>query len=151
MPCSGSVGELLEPLRLAQVGDRDVEAVVDQRLAVRLRVPALERLGERLALSLDAEVDVAGRAAARRGPLARLEVVDRDRAAERHVEMRVRVDAARQDVLAAARRSSRSAATSRSVADQRDALALDEDVGDVVVGGGDDAPSPDQDRHRLRV
>ena len=146
----GQRGELLQPFLVGEIGDRDVEAVVDQCLAVRLRVPSLEGLRERLALSLDAEVHVAGRAAAGRRPLAGLEVVDRDRAAERHVEMGVRVDAARQDVLPA--RVDRPFGRDVEVgADERDALALDEDVGDEVVGGGDDAPSADQDGHRLRV
>ena len=64
--------------------------------------------------------------------------------------MRVRVDAARQDVLAGG--VDRPVGGDVEVgADQRDALALDEDVGDVVVGRGDDASSTDQDRHRLRV
>ena len=45
----------------------------------------------------------------------------------------------------------RSAATASFGADECDALAFDEDVGDVVVGGGDDAPSADKSRHRLRV
>ena len=36
-------------------------------------------------------------------------------------------------------------------ADQRDAFALDEDVSDEVVGGGDEASSTNQDRHRSRV
>jgi hypothetical protein len=62
----------------------------------------------------------------------------------------VRVDAARQDVLAA--RVDRPLGRNVEVgADQRDALALDQDVRQVVVGGGDDAPSADQDRHRSRV
>ena len=46
------------------------------------------------------EVDVARRASERGGRLTGLDVVDRDRPAERHVEMRVRIDAAGQDVPA---------------------------------------------------
>jgi hypothetical protein len=62
----------------------------------------------------------------------------------------VRVDAARQDVLAG--RVDRPLRRDVEIgADQRDPLALDEDVRDVVVGGGDDAASTDQDRHRFRV
>jgi hypothetical protein len=62
----------------------------------------------------------------------------------------VRVDAARQDVLAG--RVDRPVSGDVELgADECDPLALDEDVGDVIVGGGDDAPSADQDRHRLRV
>ena len=62
-------------------------------------MPGLERLAETLALPLDAEVDVARRPAERRRPLAGLEVVDSDRAAEGHVQMGMRVDATRQHVL----------------------------------------------------
>jgi hypothetical protein len=143
-------GELLEPLLVGEVGDRDVEAVVDKRLAVRLRVPAVERLRERLPLSLDAEVHVARRAAAGRRALARLEVVDGDRAAERHVEMRVRVDAARQDVFAA--RVDRPFGCDVELgADERDSLPLDEHVGNVVVGRGHHPTSTNQDRHGPRV
>jgi hypothetical protein len=96
----GERRELLQPRFGGEIRDRDVEAVVDQRLPVRLRMPSFERFCERLALALDAEVDVAGRAAAGSGSLARLEVVDRDRAAEGHVQIGVGVDAARQHVLA---------------------------------------------------
>jgi hypothetical protein len=146
----GQHGQFFERATVVEVGDGDVEAVVDQRLPVRLRVPDLERLRERLAPALDAEVHVARRAAAGGRALSRLEVVDRDGAAERHVEMRVRVDAARQDVLAG--RVDRPVGRDVEIgADERDSLAVDEDVRDEVVGGGDDAPSTDQDRHRLRV
>ena len=146
----GQHGELLERPAVVEIGDGDVEAVVDQRLSVRLGVPDLERLRERLAPGLDAEVHVARRSPAGGRALTRLEVVDRDGAAERHVEMRVRVDAARQDVLA----GGVDRPVGRDVeigADERDPLALYEDVRDELVGGGDDAPSTDQDRHRLRV
>ena len=111
-PWSGSVASSSSAPVGREVGDGDVVAHVDQLLALGLRVPVVERLGEGLALALDAEVDVGGRAAERRRGLARLDVVDRDRAAERHVEVRVRVDAARQQVLAASRRSTRSASMS---------------------------------------
>jgi hypothetical protein len=82
------------------VGRDHVERVVDQRAPFGLGVPGVERLPERAALLLDREVDDGGGAAVGRRQRARLEVVDRARAAERHVEMGVRVDAARDDVLA---------------------------------------------------
>jgi hypothetical protein len=64
----GQRRQLLERPALAQVGDGDVEAVVDDRVPVRLAVPGLERGGEGLALRLDAEVDVRrGAAECRRG------------------------------------------------------------------------------------
>ena len=59
--------ELLERPALLQVGDGDVEAVVDQRLPLALAVPDLEGLAEGLPLALDAEVDVRRRAAERGG------------------------------------------------------------------------------------
>src|SRR5207248_9675453 len=142
----GQRRQLLEPLSVGDVGDGDVEPVVDDRLAVRLRMPGPERLCECLALALDAEVDVTGGAAARRRALSRLEVVDRDRAAERHVEMRVRVDTARQDELAG-RVDHLVRLDVQRLADQGDPLAVDEDVSDVVVGRGDDAAAFDQNGH----
>ena len=53
-------------------------------------------------LRLDNEVDVTGRPAESRGGLARLDVVDGHRPAERHLEMSVRVDCARNTYLPAA-------------------------------------------------
>ena len=95
---------------------------------------------------LDAEVDVARRAAERGGGLSRRDVVDRHRPAERHVEMRVRVDAAREDVLARGVDDPIGVDVER-LADHRDPLAVDVDVADVVVGGRDDPPALDQCRH----
>jgi hypothetical protein len=74
----------------SEVGDRDVVAHVDQLLALAFLVPVRERVGERLTGRLNAEVDVTRRPAERRGGLTRRHVVDRHRAAERHVEVRVR-------------------------------------------------------------
>ena len=91
--------QLLERATLAQIGDRDVEAVVDDRLPVALGVPGGERVGERLTRALDAEVDVARRAAERGRGLSGRDVVDRHRPAERHVEMRVRIDGTREHEL----------------------------------------------------
>ena len=103
----------------------------------------VERLAEGRALRLDDEVDVRGRPAERRRGLAGLDVVDRGRAAERHVEVRVRVDAARQQVLAA-RVDDPVGLLVERLADERDRLVLDEDVRDVVVGRGHDAAALDQ-------
>ena len=97
----GKRRELLERAAVLQVGDRHVVAHVDHLLAFGLRLPLVDRVGEGRALRLDDEVDVAGRPAERGRRLSRLDVVDRHRAAERHVEVRVRVDAPRQHVLAA--------------------------------------------------
>ena len=92
-------------------------------------MPAGERLGERLALPLDAEVDVARGAAEGRRGLPGGDVVDRDRAPERHVEMRVRVDRAREHELAGGVDHPIGVDIERR-SDQRDPLTLDEDVGD---------------------
>ena len=143
----GQRRELLERAALVEVGDGDVEAVVDQRLAVRLRVPGLERLRERLALALDAEVDVAGRAAERRRRLART------RSRRSSPCRRTACRGACAGRCSPGGRSlpvasiTRSAATSRSLADQRHPLAVDVDVRDRVVGGRHDAPAANQNRH----
>ena len=142
----GQSRELLERPALAQVGHRDVEAHVDDLLPLTLAVPGVERVGERAARGLDAEVDVAGRPAERRRRLPRGDVVDRGRPAERHVEMRVRVDAPRQDVLAR-RVDDAIRIDVERLTQHRDALAVDVNVADVVVGGRDDPPARDQCRH----
>ena len=100
-PLVGQRGQLLERAALVQVGDGHVVAHVDHLLADGLRAPVGDRVGEGRAVRLDDEVDVRGRPAEGRRGLARLDVVDRDRPAEGHVEVRVRVDEARQHVLAA--------------------------------------------------
>jgi hypothetical protein len=92
--------ELFERAAIAEVGDRHVVAHVDHLLAVRLRAPLVERGGERAPRRLDHEVDMARRASERGRGLPRLHVVDRGGAAEGHVQVRVRVDAARQHVVA---------------------------------------------------
>src|SRR5258708_27237681 len=64
--------------------------------------------------------------------------------------MRVGVDAAGQDVLAA-RVDHAVGRDVERLADQRDPLALHEDIGEVVVGRGDDAATLDQDgAHRSK-
>ncbi len=138
--------ELLERAALREIGDRHVVAHVDHLLAVRLRAPVLERLRERLSLALDDEVDVAGRAAERGRRLAGLDVVDRRRPAERHVEVRVRVDAAGKHVLPGCV-DHLVRLDVEALADQRDSFVVDEDVRDVVVRRGDDPASSDQHRH----
>jgi hypothetical protein len=95
----GHARQLVERPSFLEVGHREVEADVDQRLAVHLAVPELERLTEPLALALDAEVDMAGRAAERRRDVTRLEVVRGNRAPERHVQVGMRIDAAGKHVF----------------------------------------------------
>src|SRR5439155_19625744 len=139
---------LLERAALTQIGDGHVVAHVDQLLAVRLRPPLLERGPERPALRLDHEVDVTGRPAEGRRRLARLDVVDRHRAAEGHVEVRMRIDAAREHILAGGVDHPVGRHVER-FADQRDRLVLDVEIRDVIVGGGDDATAVNQNRHLL--
>ena len=98
-PCSGRRRELLERAALAEIGDGHVVAQSMICLPSRLACHVVERVRERLPVRLDAEVDVARRAAEGGRGLSRREVVDRDRPAKRHVEVRVRVDAAGEDVL----------------------------------------------------
>ena len=83
---------------VVDVGDDHVEAVVDRAVAVRLRVPLVQRGQQRGALGLDREVDDRGGAAPGGGPGPGLEGVRRERAAERHLHVRVHVDAAGQHV-----------------------------------------------------
>ena len=130
---------------VGQVRDDHVEAVVDRGLALGLLHPGLPGLAQRLALVLDREVDDRRRAAVRRGDRARLEVVGRRRAAERHVEVRVDVDAARAGRTCRSRRSCgrprRVERSSRSAAIFSSSI---EDVAPVEVGRGDDRAVLDQ-------
>ncbi len=142
----GQRGELLERPAVLEIGDGHVVAHVDHLLAVRLSAPLLEGLCERVPLGLDDEVDVARGAAERCGSLPGFDVVDRHRSAERHVEMRVRIDAARQHVLA--RRVDHLVGLHvERLADQGDRLVVDVEIRDVVVGRGDDATIANQNRH----
>ena len=76
----------------------------------------------------------------RGGDRAGLEVVGRRRPAERHVEVRVRVDAAGDHELAGRVDDGRVDRGRLAVREDRgDRRALDEDVAEVVVDGRDDA------------
>ena len=118
------LGEVLERAARVQVGDADVEADVDHRLAaVDLLVVVLERLGERRARApacrSRSRVVVPPNAA---DDGAGGEVVARRRAAEEHLDVRVRVDRARDHVLPGRRRSPcrrRRRATRRSASPTR--------------------------------
>jgi hypothetical protein len=146
-PLVGQRRELLERAALLEIGDGHVVAHVDHLLAARLAAPLLERLAERRSSRLDHEVDVGGRAAEGGRGLSRLDVVDRNRAAERHVEMRVGVDAAWEHVLTT-RVDHPVRLLVQRLADQADRLVVDVEICDVVVRGGDDPAAFDQDRHR---
>ena len=85
---------------IVELGHDHVEAVVDRGFAVRLLHPRFPGVVQRLAAVLNGEVDDRGRSAVSRRDRARFEIVGRRRAAERHVEMRVHVDAAREEIFA---------------------------------------------------
>ena len=104
----GQLGEVLERAAVVEVGDGDVEADVDHRLAavdllvVRSRAPARTsspgacmQKSTRVVVPPNAAAIVPGR-----------EVVDRRRAAEEHLDVRVRVDRARDARACRRRRSS---------------------------------------------
>jgi hypothetical protein len=142
----GESRKLLERAALSQIRDRHVVAHVDDLLALRLPAPLLERVREGRARRLDHEVDVTGRTAERGSGLARRDVVDRHRPAEGHVEVGMRVDAAREHVLAG-RIDQTVRIDIEGLSDHRDPLTVDEHVADVVIGGGDDPATLDQYRH----
>ena len=131
---------------IGQLGDDHVEAVVDDRLAFRLLRPRFQRVMQRLAAILDGEIDDRGGAAEGRRDRAALEVVGRRRPAERHVQMRVDVDAAGQDVLVR-RVDDRVGVDIERRADDGNLLVLDEHVAPVLIRGGDDRAVLDQRAH----
>ena len=145
----GQLRELLEAAAVVQVGDADVEADVDHGLRpLDLLEVVLERLRERRAGRLHAEVDVRRRAAEGGRRRTRGEVVAGDRAAEVHLEVRVRVDRAREDELPCCV-DHLVGGHVEGLADQRHRAVVDVDVADVIVGGRHDAAALDQDRHGL--
>ena len=77
-----------------------VEAVVDEAVAVGLGMPGGQAVLHALAVALDGEVDDRRRPTPGCGARARLEGVRGEGPAERQFHMRVRVDAAGDDVLA---------------------------------------------------
>ena len=130
-----------------EIGDPDMEADVDDRLrTLDLLVVVRQRFGKGRAGRLHAEVDQRRRAAerSRHGP--GREVVARDGAAERHLEVRVRVDRTRHDDHSGGVDDLVGLDVER-VAHEGDRLALDVDVTPVVVGGGDDTAALDQHGH----
>ena len=148
MPSSGSFARSSSVPPVMEVGDRDVEADVDhRRAALDLLVVLLERLGERVARRLDAEVDQRRRAAECGRGRAGREVVAGRRPAEEHLEVRVRVDRARASRSCRCASITLSALTSSEAPSSATLAVVDEDVADVVVGRGDDAAALDQHGH----
>ena len=135
--------------RVVDVAHDHVEAVVGDGVALGLGQPGVEPLAEGVALGLDGEVDDRRRPAEGRGPRAGLEGVLGERPAERQLHVGVRVDPARDDVLAGRvdRLVRRHRRTGRIAPDLGDGLAVDQDVGLVRAIGRDDRAVGDERAH----
>ena len=125
-----------------------VEAVVDAGLAVGLLVPRVEALAQRAAARLDREVDDRRRAAEGGGPGAGLEGVLGEGAAERQLHVGVGVDPAGDDPLAG-RVDGAVGGDVEPLADRRDPLSVDQDVGPGDRVRIDDRAALDQRTHRF--
>ena len=88
-------------MRAPKIGDDAVEGVVDGGFVMRLLHPGVEGVPQRLPFVLNREVDQRSSAAECRGNGAGLKVVGGLGSAERHVEMRVDIDAARKQQMIA--------------------------------------------------
>src|SRR5206468_2137487 len=110
--------------------------------------PGVERVAQGLPAVLDREVDDRRRASVRRGDGAGLEVVGGRAPAERHVEVRVNVDAAGDDVLPGCVDRLIGRQTGKRglspISDRGDLFVLDQDVPAVLVGRRDDRSAADQ-------
>ena len=82
--------------RIGQIGHDHVQTVVDARLALGLLPPCVERRAHLRTARLNSKVHDRRRPANRRCPRPSLKIVCRVGPAERHIEMRVRIDAAGQ-------------------------------------------------------
>ena len=133
---------------IVQLGDDHMEAVVDHGLALRLLYPRFPGVVQRLTAVLNREVHDRRGSAERRRPRARLEVVGRRRTAERHVHVRVHVDAARQDVPPA-RVDHPVRVDLERRADDGDLFVLDQHVTLVLISGRDDRAVLDERLHGL--
>ena len=123
-----------------ELGDDHVEPVIDHRLAVGALPPVVERMTHRAPAVLNREVDDAGRSAEGSRDSARLEIVRRRRAAKRHIEMGMDIDAAGNDVLARRiDRAIRLETMRRKVfPDRGDDAAIAVHIRDIVVRRRDD-------------
>ena len=130
-----------------EIHDHRVEAVVDDRLSLGLRVPAVDCLAQALALGLQREVDDRGRPSARGPDRADPPVVSRDvLVAPGRVEVGVNVDRAREDVLARGV-DPLGVLDAELPSDLDDLSAVDEDVRLVGAGGRDDGAACDERLH----
>jgi hypothetical protein len=141
--------------RVLHVGEDLVESVVDCAVSRGLLVPQVVLVERVLIGVLGDEVDNGGRAADRGGPGAGLERVAGVGAAERHLHVRVRVDAAGDDVLAA--RVDDGVCGRRQVGCQQlrarlehggDRRTVDEHVGPGPPRRADDGAAGDEGPHR---
>ena len=128
---------------LRPAGHAHMQRIVRRRLPLGFRFPIVKRC-HHAGRSGNDEVDDQRGAAGERGEGAALPGLGRRRAHERHFEMGMRVDAARDDV--GAFRVERFAAL-QILADRGDLLALDQDIGLVGPVGGDDGAALDHCRH----
>ena len=114
-----------------------VEAVIAARTAVGLFVPEIEAVAQRLTLVGAGKVDDHGRAAADGAARARFKIVGRGGVADVEIKMRVGVDKAREEQLAADVHDG-GPVRGQMFADLDDGFPVDQKIGDTGTGCGDD-------------
>ena len=119
------------------VVDGHVEAVIAARTAVGLFVPEIEAVAQRLTLVGAGKVDDHGRAAADGAARAGFKIVGRGGVADVEIKMRVGVDKAREEQLAADVHDG-GPVRGQMFADLDDAFPVDQKIGDTGTGCGDD-------------
>ena len=146
-PFVGETAHLRNPVG-REIGDDHVEGVVDRGPAGCLRVPGVERFDGGRATRLDREVHDTRRSSVGGGAGTGLEGVRGHRSAERHLDVGVGIDPARDDEPS--RCVDHGIGVDHQVAaDQGHGFVADEDVGMVVVDRGDDSSVLDQHAHCL--
>ena len=117
--------------RARQVRDDHVQAVIDGGPPFRLLPPGVERVAHARATRLNREIHDGGGAAERRRARAGFEIVAGGGPAERHIQMRVRVDAAGNHVHSGRHRLPAACAPPGGNARPHfpDALAFDQHIG----------------------
>ena len=131
-------------LLILTTNDDAVKRVVADGLARRFLHPCIESSAQGLALVLDGEVDERGGSAERSGACAGFKIIGAGGAAERHVEMRVYINAAGQNVLPFGVDYLLHVLARKTLADGFDFAATDGDVAGVSVGRGDHAAVNDE-------
>src|SRR5258708_598624 len=114
-----------------------MEPVIDSTLSRGFGVPVLQRLRESLAVILNGKIDDGGGAANGSCPRASFKIVGRNGATKRQLHVYMRIDPTGDDQLAdginGLVRSNR-----KAFADGFNSLAIDKNIGDVIVGCGND-------------